>query len=261
MDFTTLLASAAPAENGSRITVPENWLQGRTAYGGLTSALLAREASRSFGDLPPLRSVQIAFIGPASGELVASAQLLRQGKSTTFIEGNLSGEKGGATRGTLVFGSARESSLQFTDLTGPQVPWVEDMEGSRDGPAFLNFLSQFELMPVGSGLPFAGADTHEVLWWARHRDPAARATAEGLLALGDIAPPAAAMRLKGFSPVSSVNWHVDFLSDDFSTQDGWYLLRSSAQSGGGGWSAQDMAVWTSDGRPVLAGRQSVVLFG
>lgn len=261
MDFTRLLANSAPAENGSHIIVPEIWLQGRTAYGGLTAALLAHEAARRFDGLPVLRSTQISFVGPASGQLIASVDLLRQGKSTTFIEGNLAGEKGVVARATFVFGTARDSSVQFTDLPRPNVPWVDDIERSQGSTGFPNFLSQFEIVPLGAGLPFAGAESHEVIWWARHRDPEARLTAEGLLALGDIAPPAAAMRMKGFSPVSSVNWHVDVLSEDLSTDDGWFLLRSRAQNGGGGWSAQDMAVWSSDGRPVLAGRQSVVIFG
>jgi len=260
MDFTTLLATADISDKGATYPLPENWLQGRTAYGGLTAAMLAHEALRQFPDLPLLRTAQVAFVGPASGKVKADADILRRGKSTTFVDARLEGEKGVTTRGSFVFGAARESSLTFADLEPPRVPSVEDMGDAPAGPGFLNFLSQFELMPAVGGLPFSGADSHEVIWWARHREEAARNTRVGLLALGDIAPPAAAMRLNGFAPVSSVNWHTDFLTDDISSDGGWYLLRSRAESSGDGWSSQEMAVWTSDRRPVMAGRQSVAIF-
>ena len=34
-----ILAAATPIENGFRAEIPASWLQGRTAYGGLSSAL------------------------------------------------------------------------------------------------------------------------------------------------------------------------------------------------------------------------------
>ena len=35
-----ILAAATPVEGGFRAEIPADWLQGRTAYGGLSSALL-----------------------------------------------------------------------------------------------------------------------------------------------------------------------------------------------------------------------------
>ena len=34
-----ILAGATPADGGFRAVIPETWLQGRTSYGGLSSAL------------------------------------------------------------------------------------------------------------------------------------------------------------------------------------------------------------------------------
>ena len=59
-----ILAAATPIDGGFRAQIPSDWLQGRTAYGGLSSALALHAAQGIEPDLPPLRSAQIAFIGP-----------------------------------------------------------------------------------------------------------------------------------------------------------------------------------------------------
>jgi acyl-CoA thioesterase len=64
MNYTDLLSSIAfGADQSSRVTVPEDWMQGRTTYGGLTAALCLKAALPLAGDRP-LRSAQIAFVGP-----------------------------------------------------------------------------------------------------------------------------------------------------------------------------------------------------
>ena len=64
-----------PIEGGWRGTVPDNWLQGRTAYGGFSAALALHAAQKSDLDLPPLRSAQVSFIGPLSGDIVIRAHV------------------------------------------------------------------------------------------------------------------------------------------------------------------------------------------
>ena len=53
MSFADLLAAAEPLEDGFRVAIPEDWLQGRTAYGGLTPAPATKDGwwlLRSTGD-------------------------------------------------------------------------------------------------------------------------------------------------------------------------------------------------------------------
>ena len=45
MNYTDLISSIAfSADNTSRVNVPEDWMQGRTTYGGLTAALCLKAA-------------------------------------------------------------------------------------------------------------------------------------------------------------------------------------------------------------------------
>ena len=42
--------------------------------------------------------------------------------------------------------------------------------------------------------------------------------------------------------------------------DGWCLLRSTAETIGEGYSTQDMMLWDAAGRPLIAARQNVAVF-
>ncbi|MCU0730154.1 MAG: thioesterase family protein, partial [Hyphomonas sp.] len=91
MNFTDLLASVAPAGGDARASVvPENWMQGRTAYGGLTAALCLEAASHLVGGLP-VRAVQVAFVGPVNGTVTCKPEVLREGKNTIFTSVRMTG--------------------------------------------------------------------------------------------------------------------------------------------------------------------------
>jgi len=96
--FRQLLKSLAPEAGGFAIDLPEDWLQGWTAYGGLKGVLCVEAAARLNGDLPPLRSAHFALAGPASGRLAVSAATVCRGKSAVVIEAAVSGEAGPAAR-------------------------------------------------------------------------------------------------------------------------------------------------------------------
>ena len=83
--FSQLLAAVAPQGEGYAVTAPDDWRQGRTLYGGLTAALCVDAALRANPDLPPLRSAQFTFAGPANGAVRSTPTVLRRGKSTVFV--------------------------------------------------------------------------------------------------------------------------------------------------------------------------------
>ena len=56
-------------------------------------------------------------------------------------------------------------------------------------------------------------------------------------------PPAVLPMFKEFAPISSMTWMMNFLKEDISTEDGWWLMRSAADHSRDGYSSQDMQVW------------------
>ena len=84
--FSLLLSRIQAGEGVSTLDVPEDWLQGRTLFGGL-QAVIGLAAMRSIAPEAPLRSLQVTFLAPVPGGIVqARARVLRSGKSATPVE-------------------------------------------------------------------------------------------------------------------------------------------------------------------------------
>ena len=65
--YTELLAGLTRrADHTIDAHIPESWMQGRTTYGGLTAALSLQAAMELVDDIP-IRSAQVAFVGPLVG--------------------------------------------------------------------------------------------------------------------------------------------------------------------------------------------------
>ncbi len=260
--FTQLIASIqSQGEARYGLTISPDWMQGRTTYGGLSAALCLHAALPLAGGMP-LRSAQLAFIGPVAGEVSFTASRLRQGKNTALVEASLYGETGEvASRAVFIFGASRQSPHgQPHRLTCPQVTAPEETEFTFPkmmGPSFFN---HFDVKLVRGGLPMSGQGGGDNLLWMRHADRAAPNDALSLLALGDAAPPAALSTVTSPARISSMNWSIDVLTDQFVTEEGWWLEHIEAQTLGNGYSSQAMTLWNTSGEPALISRQMVAVF-
>lgn len=234
-------------------------MQGRTTYGGLSAALCLETALRAFEDLPPLRSANVSFIGPAGGAVEGRAKELRRGKSVSFVEADLTGEASLATRCTFAFGAARESMFNETWTPPPSgLPGPEDCEVFIPKGLGPNFATHFDTGLAKGARPGAGSKEHDHYIWVRHTDDVTGPVA--LLALADMPPPAVMPMFPVFKPISSMTWMLNILSDAPRTRDGWWLLQSRAENASNGYSSQDMLIWNRDMELVVAGRQSVAIF-
>ena len=260
--FTALIETVAAAGGESRAAVPEDWLQGRTAYGGLSAALALAAARAASPDLPPLRTAQLAFLGPSAGALTMRAETLRAGRSMSFVGVDAAGEAGPCTRALFGFGADRVSEIDYDDVPMPDVPPPEELPEwdfrTRGGPAFLQ---HYEVRGAAGALPFSGAEEARFLLWVRHRDEAARRGEGALLALADAPPPAFLSMLTTPAPTASVTWQADFLTDAHDSPGGWYLCGSTGDAAVNGYGGQSQMVWAADGEPVVAARQCCVVFG
>jgi hypothetical protein len=257
--YSILIDSLRETPDGFAVTPGEDWRQGRTLYGGASAALALAACARAAPGLAPLRSAQIAFVGPAAGALLARPEVLRQGRSAVFMGCDLIGESGLATRAIFCFGAVRESAF---DRRAPAAPAASPPEGCPDlfgggpGPAFAQ---HFDLRLAAGDRPLQGGEPRYLLW-GRHRDENARADAASLLALADAPPPAAMAAFTAPAMISSMTWMLDILDPDALTRPGWRLLQAQAETLREGYSAQAMAAWGEDGAPLLLARQTVAVF-
>lgn len=258
-DFTRLLDELRAVDGGLAADIPPDWMQGRTTYGGLSAALCLEATLRAHPGLPPLRSAQISFVGPAGGPVKISSTLLRQGRSVAFAGADLHSEQGLATRAVFAFGAGRASAFERTFMPQPDVPAPEECDVYISGPLAPPFAQHYESRLARGGRPVTGSSEHDHFIWVRHRDAGA-ASIVGLLALADMPPPAMMPMFTEFAPISSMTWQVNFLAAAPQTRDRWWLLQSRAENAAEGYSSQDMLVWNRDGEMVIAGRQSVAIF-
>lgn len=261
MNYSQLLASIASGpENTISVQVPETWMQGRTAYGGLTAALCL-EAARPLASGLPIRSAQIAFVGPVNGIVTCRPEVLRQGKNTIFISVRMSGADGVLAECIFTFGAPRDSSLKFAHLPAPEVPSIEQagnyFRKEGQGPAFAQ---NFDLRFAGGSVPMSGASDADVSIWMRHRDEGSANDATALLALADAPPPAAMAMFTAPARISSMTWMTEFLTEQIETKDRWFLARHTAQTAVNGYSSQQMVMWNTSGAPVMIGRQTIAVF-
>ena len=260
--FSELMNGMTRAGEGWTTAVSEDWLQGRTVYGGLGAALCLQAAQRAFGDLPPLRSAQISFIGPATGTLKLTPVELRRGKSTVFVGVDLCGESGLATRATFCFGAGRASKVAFAATPATQLCKPESCPSFFDGaPPHLRFLQHIEGRNAGGAFPFSGAKDPMMTLWLRHRDTSLKPSLVPLLALADAPPPAIVAMLTAPGLISTMTWSIDLLTDTIDTTDGWWLIRTEADAAADGYTSQVMTVWNAAGQAVMTSRQNVAVFG
>lgn len=257
--YTELMNGASFTGGVFSVAIPQDWMQGRTTYGGLSAALCFETAARAFDDLPPLRSALVSFIGPAGGAVEGRAKMLRQGKSVRFIEAEINGEAGLATRAAFAFGAGRESVFAQTFAPTPAMPGPAACPAYIDAPLAPSFASHFETRLARGGRPVSGSSEYDHFIWVRHKDKDAQGLS-ALLALADMPPPAVMPMFREFAPISSMTWMINFLTAAPQTEDGWWLLQSRAENAAEGYSSQDMLIWNSDRELVVAGRQSVAIF-
>ncbi|GIU66057.1 acyl-CoA thioesterase [Candidatus Phycosocius spiralis] len=260
--FDDLLDRLVEKDGQFHVQVGPDWMQGRTLYGGITAALSLQAVHRTLPDLPPLRSALIAFAGPSSGDVVIQPKLLRQGKSAVFISTDLRTSAGFGVHATFCFGAKRDSVQAQQTIAMPQLPRPDTIERAfaKDRPR-PEFTGHFDMRLANGPAPVSGGKVAELCWWLKALDRGGVHDDVALMALADAPPPAALSLYDRFSPISTMTWMLDFMSDDVSSPDGWYAAYLKSEAIAEGYSAQNSYLWSSTGRPLIASRQSVALFG
>ena len=244
------------------VNVPDNWTQGRTLYGGITTGLCYAAAVRNYDNLPPLRSCQISFVGPVTDNPHIQVHRLRQGRNVTAIQVEMTVNEHIVATANMLFGQGRTSKLAL-DCPAPHAPMPEDTplffpkEFSSLAPAFTH---NFDVHLIDGHRPITGSKQGYIRTWARHKDPASWEGLGGFLTLADVLPPAALPMFTQMGPVSSMNWQINILDDEPTTENGWWQVENTLTAASGGYSSQIMRYWNRAGKLCAEAIQSVTIF-
>lgn len=240
-----------PMVEDGRAVIGDEWLQGRTAYGGVSAAVALQAAKAIYPDLPPLRSAQIAFIGPLAGEVSTTATLLRRGKNSAFVGVDVAGRDGIGLRVLFLFMAERDSAISFHAPPAPDL--VLDDAMIMDPARFADgFLQNFDVLPWDRR-------TGTIRAWRRLKSRNGLDPEVELLCIADALPPAAMSLIEGWGPISTTTWQLNVIAPP-ETRDGWWLLEAVTLDARNGHSSQTMTIWNRDGQAVATATQSVALF-
>jgi len=264
--FSKLLAQSELTAGRAALTVPEDWMQGRSVFGGLQVAL-AVQAMRTLVPAVPLRTLQATFVAPVpAGRMEVRAEALRTGKSATHVEARIVAADGGGGAGATqaivigVFGAARTSAVAHTPVRPEVVPSRERPFVAPPGPGFAQ---HFAVRWLRGSSPFRGNPALEHVVEINMSDAdGVTATEAHAIAIADFIPPIGLAHLTSPAPGSTLTWMVEFLTESVAglALAGW---RVDAQlvAARDGYTSQSNLIWGPGGEAVAVSRQSMLVFG
>lgn len=257
--FSQLLHSGRGAAGTLAFDIPDDWMQGRSAFGGLQVAL-ALQAMRAVVPTAPLRTLQATFVAPVGGQLTARATVLRTGKSATHVEARLGDGAETAAIVIGVFGSPRSSVVSVTPRRTPS-PVTMDLELPFIPGVVPNFTQHFQAHWSHGAPPFTGSSEprHTVTVGMRGE---ARASEAHLVAIADFIPPIGLSYLASPAPGSTLTWMLEVLRDRLDDQpaQGW-IVDAELFAARDGYTSQAVTLWAPDGEIAAVSRQSMLVFG
>ncbi len=177
------------------------------------------------------------------------------------MQTRLGSEAGLGVEALFTFAANRDSGLELPGVAAPVARPAPDAEPLPIHEKAPTFTRNLELVWACNSSPFSGGSEPLLRSWVRHRDAESRDHPLALVCLADALAPAVAACMTGVAPMSSMTWMMDFLDDEPTTDDGWWLLESRTDFARGGHSTQDMTIWNTDGTCVAKGRQMITVFG
>jgi acyl-CoA thioesterase len=262
MLFSDVLGAATVRDGVWSAQVGEDWLQGRSLFGGMQAALALRAMRRLVSPDVPLRVLQMTFVAPVpAGTVSVRARVLRTGKNVTHVEAVIVDGPATAACFVGVFGAARPSSVDvappFPAAAAPELPDIE-----RARPAIVAFAQQFRIRWLRGDFPFSGSRRTDAAMEVTMMDGVEKATEEHVVAIADVPPPLALSFLDRRAPGSSLTWTLEMLGRDVSKLGlaGWQL-HMELTAAKDGYTSQSVMVWGPGGEPVALSRQSMVVFG
>lgn len=259
MTIASLLEPVTGEPGPVRLSHAQDWMQGRTLYGGASALVAFTMAQRAFPDLPPLRSAQIGFVAPVGEEIELTAEIVRQGRNVTQVRSEIHANGKPALTAFWLFGAERDANARKypeRPADWPGAPTANEQAMKGQGPSFIQ--NNFELRFGQAKGEDHGATIRR---WARLTEDHDLDPVSKLVLMGDVMPPGAMRIMQRMGPISSINWSFNVLDPHSQSDGGWYLAENSSQHADAGYSSERLRMWDSEGRQVLDGLQCVAIFG
>ncbi len=249
-----------PRREGSRfiLNVPDQWQQGRGAFGGLVLASLSR-ACELYEGAPDrtLRSITGQICAPVQhGDTEVVVERLRSGSGLSTLAARLvqSGET--LAHAVCQFAKRKVVDADWNDLTPPSIPDWRSIEvmpiAAPLGPVFAQ---HFEFRSLGP-LPFSGDTGKEAQGFIRFKAPGPF-DANTLVGLLDAWWPLAITRFSTPRPMGTIAYTAQILAAIENDDPIYY--RGRADVSRDGFSVEFRELWSADGRLLALNQQTIAI--
>lgn len=262
--FTTMLDRAQNTTGENQFSVPDDWMQGRTAYGGLVAAMVLKSMRGHVVPERKVRSLFFSFVGPVNSDpFRIQTELLRSGKSVTTVESKLIQNDKICCTALGSFGGDRESKIEIKPIERPELvdpskalelPYIEGLT-----PAFTR---HFDYRWAVGELPFSGKGGEEIGGWINFREETICLTEEWLIALADAWPTPVLSQLTEPAAASTLTWALGFvhLNRQTCSENDWWAYHCMIDSAERGYAHERSALWDPEGKLALMSHQTTTVF-
>jgi acyl-CoA thioesterase len=260
--FETASAVTRTGDTTWSATLPADWAQGRTTFGGLQAALATAVAAEVAGPDRRVRTLDVGFAAPLpAGPVEIAAEVLGSGRSATQVQVTLRQDGVLGCRAYVVAGADRASSIvvpgpapaspadspEASEDPGTEWPYIEGLM-----PVFTQHV---DLRWCGDAFPFSGAGPESAVidGWCRHRTPASGLAA--VVGMVDAWPPTVLPMASGFAPASTVRWSAHVVEPvPPGAEKGWFRYEGRTVHAADGYSTSYARIY-SGGRLVVWSEQ------
>lgn len=251
MSFAVDTALEPAGEGRWRGEVPPTWSIGFGTNGGFPAALAARAAQLATGSPP--RSLTLHYLAPpAEAAIEVATQVVRAGRSTSFVRMLLTQEGVPVVAAQAVCGAWYEDAPSWSDAAPPELPPLEEclkVDPARTGVPPL--MSRWD-MRVAQGEP--EARPARIAGWLRTAEPHP-ADVPMLAAATDAFMPPAFFRAPRPVRVPTLELTVHFRGRPPEDAHPWLRCAFVSRVAAGGVVEEDGELWSEDGTLLAQSRQ------
>jgi len=269
--LSTLLERRIRGDGRTAFDVPDDWLQGRTSFGGLVSVFAVQAMRDAAGTSWPadvtLRALQTNFIAPVeAGALEVTVQVLREGRNIRQVQALVRQRDAPCALMVGVFGTDRATTLPPLHPVRPaparsvdELPQHPFTAGRRP-----NFTAHLDMRWADGGPPFSGSPDWHASIHLRLLDADAATLSPELMTvlMADVSPSPALSHFSEPVPASSVSWALELRRlPDAEVLDGWWRADNRAIAAEGGYVNQQSMLWSPGGTLAALAYQVVTVYG
>jgi acyl-CoA thioesterase II len=266
MNFENIINQLNNHHSPISVKIPSDWSQGRTTFGGVTSALLHSAMRTEIDSARLLRSMNINFVAPVLVDvpITIEVEVLREGRSVSqvvakAIQNNqtciLAQASFGKNRESRIHVEAEKNPFSIAPKDGYIITQKEDMTPS--------FLQHFDLSVCQGEAPFSDSSNHNLAGWMRFSNAEMAPSDSHIIALIDVWPATILQMFNEFTPASSLSWSLEFIHSQKQTQlkpDSWLSYEAITRYAGNGYAHTEANIRNEKGDLIAISRQVVVAY-